>query len=148
MASRRPIGGRRCSVLEQLGRDAAQAKQDGGAKLGVAVEAQDQLGAALDQLLDQEAFDLLVGGALDRGRHRLAATGYFLRLHVHGDAADLRLVEDVPREDLEDDRAAELSGRLLGRGRGGDHLPGDGDAEAREQRLALRLVERSGAEIG
>ena len=99
----------------------------------------------------RKPFDLLGCVArLDRGcpsrRQRPATSSGFT---LTSDAADLRLVGMCAREDLQDDRAAELlRGRLPASAGVATAISlGDGDAEAREQRLALRLVERSGGKI-
>ena len=132
-------------VLEQLGRHAAHAEQDGRAELRVAVEAEDQLGAALDQ---SPAPGSLRAPCRCARRPRLpsrrSGCADLLRRHVDRTPPTSLLWAIVARQDLQHDRAAQLArppARLRSR-RGDRHLAGDGHAEAREQRLALRLVER------
>ena len=83
-------------VLEQLGGDAAHAQQDGRAQR-VAVHAEDQLRAAADHLLHQEALRAHTGLGFDLGRHLRQARAHRLGRQAHGHAADVALVRDLRR---------------------------------------------------
>jgi hypothetical protein len=129
-------------VLEQLGRHAAHAQQHGRAQR-IAMAAKDHLHAALDHLLHQEPPGARPAAAAHLGGHALQPFADALRGDADGHAADVALVRDVRRQDLQHHLAfahlARRRHRLLGIA--DDALAHAGHAEAREQVLCLGFVQ-------
>ncbi len=125
-------------VPQDLHEDAAQAEQRDRAEHRVLLDAHDALDAAAQLLGDQHALDAAAPAPRARvhqGGEALAHRGGVGDAQQH--AADLRLVDDVRRQDLHHHRIAERAAaatRLRLRGAGG--LGRAGDAGARQQRLA------------
>ena len=119
-----------------------------GPDLRIAAEPQDRLDAVLDQLLDQQPLDRRAGRALPDGRQQLGRPRrHVADVHADQHAAGLALVRQVAAEHLQ--HHASVPARQLTRGPGrrgwrrNRPLPNAGDAESREQSLALDLVEPS-----
>ena len=132
-------------VLHHLDEDAAQAEHRDRAEHRIAVNAQDALHAALQLLRHQHALDARgrcrAPGARQQQVVAVAHRGGIGDVQQH--AADLRLVQDVRRQDLHHHREAEqfrggdgfvgAVARLLGRGQ---------DAGGGQQPLCLGLARR------
>ena len=118
-------------VLEDLGEDATKPEHDHGSELAVLVEPDDHLGPSREHLLHTDA--------LDESRRRslchcgddapVTASHGLIAEQVELYPADIALVDDVGRHDLERDRDAHPSRKLDRlRGVGGDAVEGDGKA--------------------
>ena len=127
-------------IAQYLDKDAAEAEHDDGAEHRVVLHAEDHLDAALDHRRQQDAVDLGARRPRRDALHDLIEGGAGLaRRHVEHDAAHLRLMRDVGRDDLQDEALADFDC-----GRGG--LTGIRDETFVEDRHAslgenaLRLV--------
>ena len=112
----RPIG-------DHLGRGAAMSEQKDGAERAVVADAGEQLERirAFHHLFDGKAGDPGEGGALADHLQHLVGSLLDARAgaQVEADAADIGLVRDVGRQDLDDHRAAHLLRDAAGLGRVG-----------------------------
>ena len=86
------------------------------------------------------------GPRLNLRCHGAQAFAHLFSRQIDRHAADIALVGDLARQDLQDHRAAQCARRLLGLGRGGDDdVAGTGHAEPGKQLLGLGLVELAAA---
>ena len=133
-------------VLEDLDEDAAETDHDHRPELRIAIAADDHLAAGRDHLLDEPAVD---PGSGNSGlcRHRVDGLGDGPRRpDIQRDAADVGLVQDLTRDDLDHEGRLHLGRPALGLdGVAGERRARRAHAEAREKRLACRLVERPAA---
>ena len=97
-------------VLQHLDKDPAQAEHDGRAEGGVVDRSADHLGAGGRHLGDQNAVNIGIGlvlpGVVQDGLERRAHAVGVLDVDLH--PAGIALVQDVRRDDLQDDGVAAL----------------------------------------
>ena len=135
-------------VFQHLDEHPAEAERHELAERAVGDRADDDLGAALEHLLDLHAFDLGVGLVLlGAGENGVVGLRDLLgRLEAHEHAAGLGLMQNVGGDDLQHHREAHAGGELRGRlGRVRDAFLRDRNAVGVADELSLRRRQRQAA---